>query len=300
MRQLLIWLLITFLIVVGGQSTVLGQEVMDDVDAQNYSFGYRFGIDLQKYDIEFRPEILWHGFFTPIDGMKSLLDQNLMDDILTKLDTHQQLPVLTGDQQQERIEDQNYSLGYRLGSDFLLYKTTLRPQVLWNGIFDGYGKKDPQLQLEQMAAILKRMKVESKQQATQKQPPLRPQGQHFLSTNAKMKGITVLKSGLQYRVFKAGTGETPKSSDTVLLNFRSRTIEGLEFSNSFPLGIPTPETFRVDQVLPGWSEALQLMKEGDKWEIYIPAYLAYKDNGPMAGQTIISDLELIEILPETR
>lgn len=300
MRQLLILILFPVFLVVGCQSAVWGQDIQDEIDAQNYSLGYRFGIDLQKYKLEFRPEILWHGFFTPIDEMKPQYDQGLMSDVLAKLDSYQDLSSVSGDEKQDRIEMQNYSLGYRLGTDFLLQNVTLRPQSLWSGIFDGYDNKEPQIPLEEMAAILEQIKDKSKQLAMKKQPPLRLKGQHFLSTNAKMKGVTVLKSGLQYRVLKSGAGKTPKPSDTVSVHYRSRTIEGFEFSNSYPLGIPTPKEFRVDQVLPGWSEALQLMKEGDKWELYIPSYLAYKDSGPMAGQTVICDLELLEILPESR
>ncbi len=108
------------------------------------------------------------------------------------------------------------------------------------------------------------------------------EGQTFLAENAKKDGVVSLRSGLQYKVIKEGTGKAPGLKDTVSVNYRGTLIDGTEFDNSYKRNEPT--TFRVDSVIRGWSEALQLMKEGAKWELYIPPELGYGERG--AGSKI--------------
>ena len=103
------------------------------------------------------------------------------------------------------------------------------------------------------------------------------EGQTFLAENAKKDGVVSLRSGLQYKVIKEGTGKAPGLKDTVSVNYRGTLIDGTEFDNSYKRNEPT--TFRVDSVIRGWSEALQLMKEGAKWELYIPPELGYGERG---------------------
>ena len=109
--------------------------------------------------------------------------------------------------------------------------------------------------------------------------------------------MKTLPSGLQYRVITEGTGKTPTENDTVIVHYRGTLLDGTEFDSSYRRG--EPATFRVKGVIPGWSEALQLMKEGAKWQLFIPSRLAYGERG--AGRTIgpnavlIFDVELISV-----
>ena len=108
-----------------------------------------------------------------------------------------------------------------------------------------------------------------------------------------------LSSGLQYKVLKTGNGKKQATkNDTVSVLYTMKKIDGQVVGSTYPLGVPTPEEVSVNKGIPGWIEALQLMHEGDRWELYIPQQLAYRDVGPMAGQTVIVDLELLEIFPE--
>ncbi len=123
------------------------------------------------------------------------------------------------------------------------------------------------------------------------------EGEAFLAANGKKPGIKTLASGLQYQVLKAGQGASPKGTDTVRVNYEGTLLDGKVFDSSLRSGQPV--TFRVDGVIPGWTEALQLMHIGEKWRIYVPSELAYGANG--AGGVIgphavlIFDVELLGI-----
>ncbi|MBE0501175.1 MAG: FKBP-type peptidyl-prolyl cis-trans isomerase [Desulfuromonadales bacterium] len=123
------------------------------------------------------------------------------------------------------------------------------------------------------------------------------QGAAFLAENAKQDGIKVLESGLQYKVVTAGSGKTPGLADSVTVHYRGTLIDGTEFDSSFKRGQPV--TFPVNGVIKGWTEALQLMQEGDKWQLFIPADLAYGERGAGASigphATLIFDVELIKV-----
>jgi FKBP-type peptidyl-prolyl cis-trans isomerase FklB len=122
-------------------------------------------------------------------------------------------------------------------------------------------------------------------------------GEAFLAENAKKEGVVTLPSGLQYKVIEAGSGKTPKASDTVTVNYRGTLIDGKEFDSSYKRG--EPATFPVSGVIAGWTEALQLMKEGAKWQLVIPPGLAYgeKGAGPVIGpnSTLVFEVELIKV-----
>ena len=121
----------------------------------------------------------------------------------------------------------------------------------------------------------------------------------FLSKNKKAKGVKETPSGLQYKVLKAGTGKSPTKTDTVLVNYKGMLISGAEFDSSYKRGAPAK--FPLNSVLKGWQEALPMMKEGAKWEIYVPPQLAYGLNGVGnaigPNETLIFDIELLDINP---
>ena len=122
-------------------------------------------------------------------------------------------------------------------------------------------------------------------------------GDAFLEQNKSAEGVIVTKSGLQYKVISEGTGKRPKTSDKVTVHYRGRLIDGREFDSSYRRG--RPATFPVGGVIRGWVEALQLMQEGAKWELYIPSELAYgkRGGGDLIGpdETLIFEVELIKV-----
>ncbi|HEX3844066.1 MAG TPA: FKBP-type peptidyl-prolyl cis-trans isomerase [Steroidobacteraceae bacterium] len=122
----------------------------------------------------------------------------------------------------------------------------------------------------------------------------------FLARNGKKKGVVTTASGLEYEVLKAGQGSTPKSGDTVSVNYRGTLLNGTEFDSSYKRG--RPATFPVDRVIPGWQEALKLMKPGAKWRLFVPPQLAYDLNPPMGapippGSMLVFQVDLLGIQP---
>ncbi len=123
-------------------------------------------------------------------------------------------------------------------------------------------------------------------------------GQEYLAQNAKKEGVKSLPDGLQYKVEKEGTGKSPAATDTVVVHYKGTLIDGTEFDSSYKRG--QPAEFPVNRVIKGWTEALQLMKEGAKWTLYIPSDLAYGARGTPGGpigpnQTLIFEVELIKV-----
>lgn len=197
----------------------------------------------------------------------------------------------------------NYSLGYQIGGDLKQQGMTINPEALLKGIEDAGAGTEPRLSSEEMNSILQALKkdIENKQledrkleqQKTKEQ--YRGEGREFLAQNAKKKGVVSLPSGLQYEVIRGGSGKSPRSHDTVKVHYRSTLLDGTEFDSSYRK--KQPAEFRVDGVIAGWTEALQLMKEGAKWRIFVPADLAYGERSPLADRTVIFDIELISVEP---
>jgi FKBP-type peptidyl-prolyl cis-trans isomerase FklB len=122
----------------------------------------------------------------------------------------------------------------------------------------------------------------------------------FLAQNAKREGVQTTPTGLQYRVIQQGQGPSPTLNDVVKCNYRGTLLNGTEFDSSARQG--EPAMFPVNRVIPGWTEALQKMHVGDKWQLYVPAKLAYGMNPPgppiEAGSTLVFDIELLEIVKQ--
>ena len=127
--------------------------------------------------------------------------------------------------------------------------------------------------------------------------PNKKAGDAFLAANKTKEGVVTLPSGLQYKILKEGTGPKPTPADSVVCNYRGTLIDGKEFDSSYKRG--QPATFPVGQVIKGWTEALQLMPVGSKWQLFVPADLAYGDRGAGPdigpGSTLIFEVELISI-----
>ena len=178
----------------------------------------------------------------------------------------------------------------------------LNVQDFANGVAAVYEGKKPEMTYEQAKQTVQEffMQLEKEmQEANQKAAKQnREIGEAFLSENAKREGVKTTASGLQYEVLAEGKGRKPKVTDKVQCHYHGTLIDGQVFDSSIQRG--TPAVFGVNQVIPGWVEALQLMPEGSRWKLYIPSDLAYGEQGAggsiPANATLIFEVELIKIL----
>lgn len=178
-------------------------------------------------------------------------------------------------------EKLSYSMGLDVGTYFKGMGDDITLDVLIKGIQDAYTGSKKQMTEEEIAAVQKEFaeKMQARQAEKMKamQEKNKKLGLAYLEKNKQKKGVVVTKSGLQYEVLKKGDGPQPKATDTVKVDYVGTLVDGSEFDNSIKRG--EPAVFGVGQVIPGWSEALQLMNVGSKFRVVIPANLAYGDNG---------------------
>ena len=188
----------------------------------------------------------------------------------------------------------SYAMGYKIGDMLQNLKLSVSPDAVVKGLYDARKNIRPALTKAEMKVILqdpKKYMIEDIDTLSQNS---KKEGLLFLSENAQRPDVIVRDSGLQYLVLREGVGKTPQASDMVKINYTGRTLKGHVFDDTYKKG--EPAEYAVFSVVPGMQEALQLMKEGDKWEIVIPDNLAYGNQGPMAGLTLIFELELLEVL----
>ena len=194
----------------------------------------------------------------------------------------------------------NYSVGYQIGGDFKNQGVELDPDALVKGIQDAISGGKPMMSEEEMRTTLIELKkkiVDDQIANLQRVAAERhAEGAAFLKANATKEGVVVLPSGLQYKILKAGTGATPTLDDTVTVNYRGTRINGKEFSSTYRDN--KPDTIQVSKVIPGMQEALTKMKVGGKWELYIPSKLGFGEHGPLEGDAVIYEVELLSIEPK--
>ncbi|MCU4362185.1 FKBP-type peptidyl-prolyl cis-trans isomerase [Acinetobacter sp. WU_MDCI_Abxc22] len=201
-------------------------------------------------------------------------------------------------------EQFSYSYGYLMGRNNTDALTDLNLDIFYQGLQEGAQSKTARLTDEEMAKAINDYKktLEAKQLVEfQKAGQQNAQaGTAFLADNAKKSGVITSKSGLQYQVLKEGTGKKPKAASRVKVNYEGRLLDGTVFDSSIARNQPVE--FQLSQVIAGWTEGLQTMKEGGKTRFFIPANLAYGEVG--AGDTIgpnstlIFDIELLQVLPK--
>jgi len=200
----------------------------------------------------------------------------------------------------------SYALGLSIGNDFKEKSMDVDADIFMQGLKDGYsgGKRmlsDEELR-ETITSFTREMAIKQALAMKQLGDANRRDGELFLAENKTKEGVKTLPDGLQYKVISEGSGKTPKPTDVVTVNYRGILISGIEFDNSYSRG--QPATFPVNGVIPGWTEALRLMKEGAKWQLFIPSNLAYGESpvGKVIGpnSTLIFDVELISIQEDAK
>jgi len=207
----------------------------------------------------------------------------------------------------------SYAVGMSIGSGLKRQGVPVDAALVARGLKDAMTGTKALLTDDEMKAVLTQLQndVRAQQQAKAQEMQAkaheagagnRKEGEEFLATNKTKEGIVTLPSGLQYKILKEGTGPKPTASDTVSCNYRGTLINGKEFDSSYKRGEAT--SFPVGGVIKGWTEALQLMPVGSKWQLFIPADLAYGDRGAGAdigpGETLIFEVELVSIAEQKK
>jgi FKBP-type peptidyl-prolyl cis-trans isomerase FklB len=201
----------------------------------------------------------------------------------------------------------SYTIGLDMGNSLKKQAIDVDPKVLARGLKDALAGAKPLMTDQEIkdtiATLREELMAKQKEQMAKQQEEMKALGEknkkdgdEYLAANAKKEGVKTLPSGLQYKVITEGKGKKPKATDSVTVNYRGTLIDGTEFDSSIKRG--QPATFPVNGVIPGWTEALQLMKEGSKWELVIPPSLAYKEQGggPIGPNAVlVFEVELISV-----
>jgi FKBP-type peptidyl-prolyl cis-trans isomerase len=201
-------------------------------------------------------------------------------------------------------EKVSYALGLNIGTNLHRQMVEFDPNIFLQGLKDAMSGGKPLMTDEEVRATLTqfqtelRAKMEAKRQ--QEADKNKKDGEAFLAANKGKEGVVALPSGLQYKVLTPGTGPKPTSSDTVVCNYRGTLIDGTEFDSSAKHG--EPASFPVSGVIKGWTEALQLMPVGSKWQLFVPSDLAYAERGAGGvigpNATLVFEVELLSIKPK--
>jgi FKBP-type peptidyl-prolyl cis-trans isomerase FklB len=201
----------------------------------------------------------------------------------------------------DQKDKESYSLGYQFGQNLKSQGVEINLDIYTSGTRDALGGKDSLMSQEEIRATIeelqKRVMAARQKELKEKAEKNLSESKAFLEENKKKEGIKTLPSGLQYKILVEGSGKTPKSTDTITVHYRGTLINGSEFDSSYKKG--QPSTFQVKSVIRGWSEALQLMKGGSRWQLFIPPELAYGESAG-GGQippnsTLIFEVELISV-----
>jgi FKBP-type peptidyl-prolyl cis-trans isomerase FklB len=214
-------------------------------------------------------------------------------------------PVLAEDRPalKETKDKVSYSIGLDIGTNLKRNKIDINSDALATGLKDGISGAKPLLTQDEMQAVMTQFSKDmqektnaARQEAAQKN---KEEGEKFLAENKSKPDVKTTASGLQYKVIKAGSGAAPKPTDSVVVNYRGTLLDGTEFDSSYKRN--EPATFPVNQVIKGWTEALQLMKPGSKYELFIPSNLAYGERGAGGeigpNATLKFDVELLSVKP---
>jgi len=201
-----------------------------------------------------------------------------------------------------RTEKFSYALGMNIGDNLKRQSVEADPALISQGFKDAASGGKTRLTQEEAQAVLNEVQTEVRKRMQEKMQQTaatnKAEGEAFLAANKDKEGVVTLPSGLQYKILTAGTGPKPTPTDSVVCNYRGTLVNGTEFDSSYKRGQPT--TFGVSQVVKGWTEALQLMPVGSKWQLFVPSTLAYGERGEPRGgiepnETLIFEVELLSI-----
>ena len=285
------------------------KELATEDERTSYSLGYTIGEEvakgLEKTQIALDADAYGKGVREAAAGGGTLYTRDEIEQALLAF------------RQEKDVQDRqklNYSLGYAVGRDIVngLRQNSgieVDPDAFSLGVKDRVTKTGGRMNEEEIEAAMTslKQKIVDRQQEQMKARRTRPnigelamknkeEGRQFLAENRTKTGVVELPSGLQYKITREGAGKSPSSTDNVTVHYRGTLLDGKEFDSSFKRG--QPATFPLNRVIRGWTEGLQLMKEGAKFTFYIPSDLAYGDRGNPAippGSTLIFEVELLKV-----
>lgn len=178
-------------------------------------------------------------------------------------------------------EKVSYCIGLETGKNIRNQFKDIDLELLKKGFSDAIAERTPALEVDEinniLTALSEQIQNQQKEFVLHVSDKNRQEGEAFLEQNKSKPGVITLGSGLQYKILATGTGPCPTLYDTVTIHYRGQFLDGTVFDSSYERG--KPAQFPVNRVIPGWSEALKLMKVGDKWQVFIPSYLAYGEGG---------------------
>lgn len=195
----------------------------------------------------------------------------------------------------------SYAIGLNIGKGMHKDEVDVNPEMIYEGLKDGYSGGKALMTDDEVKSVLTALQAHIRQMMEERAKAVaeanKKEGADFLEANKTKDGVVALPDGLQYKILTAGTGPKPAPTDSVVCNYRGTLINGTEFDSSYKRG--QPATFGVNQVIKGWTEALQLMPVGSKWQLFLPSDLAYGDRGAGAdigpNATLIFEVELLSI-----
>jgi FKBP-type peptidyl-prolyl cis-trans isomerase FklB len=201
-------------------------------------------------------------------------------------------------------DKQSYAIGLNVGKSLHRDDIDVDPKIVLQGLQDAMTGGAALLTDDQIKTVMTDLQTQVRQKQEEKRQAMaetnKKNGAAFLAANATKPGVVTLPSGLQYKILTPGTGPKPTAEDSVICNYRGTLLDNTEFDSSYKRG--QPATFPVTGVIKGWTEALQLMPVGSKWQLFIPSDLAYGERGrpPIEpNATLVFELELISIAPKT-
>ena len=200
-------------------------------------------------------------------------------------------------------DKQSYSIGVNVGKSLHRDSIDVEPKIVLQGLEDALANGKLLLTDDQMKTVMTALQTQVRQEMEEKRQAQaetdQKDGAAFMAANATKEGVVTLPSDLQYKILVAGTGPKPTATDSVVCNYRGTLLDNTEFDSSYKRGQPV--TINVSGVIKGWTEALQLMPVGSKWQLFIPPDLAYGDRGqgPIGpNSTLIFEVELLSIQPK--
>ena len=273
--------------------------LQSDSNRLGYAFGMNFGGNLKKQNIAVDPMFVGKGMKAGFAGEAGLLTTDQMQSLFKALEASPTNVTVDEKNFKNVKEEVGYAVGFNYaerlkgagleGADFNF-------DILAKAIQDTMDDKPPQLSTNDVTTLLKGLQTKITARREAKGAEDAKAGTEFLAKNKSAAGVVTLTNGLQYKILKAGSGPMPKLTDTVSVNYRGTLVNGEEFDASKP---GNPISFPLNGVIPGWTQILQLMPTGSKWQVYIPSDLAYGARGAGAkigpNATLIFDIELLAI-----
>jgi len=197
-----------------------------------------------------------------------------------------------------KVKKVSYIMGYDYGTKIEKYSDKLDYKFIIKGIKDGLEKNDPKMNRDEMSKIMRNFLTELQKEREELAEINKKLQKEFLEKNAKKEDVKTTESGLQYKIIKKGTGESPTPEDTVKVHYKGTLINGEVFDSSYKRG--KPAVFQLNKVIKGWTEGVQLMSESGKWKFFIPSEIAYgtKGAGDVIGpnEVLIFEVELLDVI----